>query len=387
MRWINRAIALSALLALSSVAAWAQTPECTEEFKTAKYTEWYNNRQSDQDAAYKAAKEYVAACPTDDSAYATAVKKFIDAYDKLHTNQKLAGDFDAAVKAKNYADQIRLGNQLVAIPANADNPAIYIIMAGAGLGDPNQLTESAKAARKAIGLIEGGKPFVPYQTKDQALAAMNYVIAKSTVKTSATDAIPYFIKAAKYDSDLKKSALLYNELAGAYGEGPVAKLTEDYKKYIGQPESDASKLVLANLNQALDRQIDAYARAAALSTNAADKTAVMATLTELYEFRNKSKDGVDQLVAGILAKPLPDPPTPITTLPTATPGATPVNSGSSGAGAPTNGAPPATSNTSRPTASPASSGNASATGTPAGTPAKPSSTPKPKPRRDNHRRG
>jgi hypothetical protein len=48
--------------------------------------------------------------------------------------------------------------------------------------------------------------------------------------------------------------LLYNELAGAYGGGPVSKLSDDYKKFIGQPESTESKLVLANLNQAIDRQ-------------------------------------------------------------------------------------------------------------------------------------
>ncbi len=395
MKWINRAIALAALLALSTVAAWAQTQECTDEFKTAKYTEWYNNRQSDQDVAYKAANDFLTACPNEpaDGPWAPqlkALKKFKGDYEDLVIKKKLATDFDAAVKNKNYVDQIRVGKQLVAIPSNADNAVIYIIMAGAGLGDPNVMSDSAAAAKKAIDLIEGGKPFAPtYQTKDQALAAMNYVLAKAALKNSPNDAIAYFVKAAKYESDLKKSALLYNELAGAYGEGPVAKLTEDYKKYIGQPESDASKLVLANLNQALDRQIDAYARAAALSTNAADKKAVMETLTELYEFRNKTKEGVDQLVAGILSKPLPEPPTPITTLPTATTTPSPAGSGSpTGGGASSTGAAPTTTNA-KPAGSSPGSGNGSMTGTQTSAPAKPTSTPtpKPKPRRANHRRG
>lgn len=388
MKWINRAIAVTAILTFSAVAAWAQAKECNDEFKSATYSKWYDNRENNQDVAYEAAKEYLTVCPTDDSPYATALKKFKDRYEALKSNQNAAAQFEAAVKAKNYAEQIRLGKQLVAMPNNADNAVIYIIMAGAGLGDPNLLPDSAQAAKKAIELVEGGKPFTPaYHTRDQALAAMNYVIAKATLKTSATDAIPYFIKAAKYDSDLKKNALVYNELAGAYGEGPVAKLTEDYKKYIGQPESNESKLVLANLNQALDRQIDAYARAAALSSNPADKKAVMDTLTELYEFRNKTKDGVDQLVAGVLSKPLPDAPTPITTLPTPAPSPTPVGS----AAPPTAGAsaPPSSSSTvNKPAGSAASSSsntNGSATGTQTSAPAKPTSTPKPKPRRANHR--
>ena len=98
------------------------------------------------------------------------------------------------------------------------------------------------------------------------MAYLNYVIAKNTVKSDPTAAIPYFVKAAKYESDLKKNPLLYNELAAAYGGGPVAKYTEDYKAIVGMGksvDSPESKLVIANLNQAIDRQIDAFARAAA----------------------------------------------------------------------------------------------------------------------------
>jgi tetratricopeptide (TPR) repeat protein len=385
MKWMNRAIALAGLLTLSSVAAWAQTPECTEEFKTTKYTEWFDKRQNDQDAAYKAAKEYLAACPVEGDQYAAALKKFVDAYDKIHGNQKLAADFQTAVSSKNYAEQIRLGKQLAA--SNPDNAVIYIIMAGAGLGDPNQLGEASQAAKKAIELVEGGKPFVPaYQTKDQALAAMNYVIAKSLMKTP-TEAIPYFVKALRFESDLKKSPLVYNELATAYGEGPVDKYAKDYKaaadagKSVDSPEV---KLIVANLNQAIDGQIDAFARAAAVSTVAADKKAIMDVLAAVYKDRNKAEATPDQLntlVAGVLSKPIPDAPTPITTLPASSSSPTPGTPGSSsGSGAPVS-AGTTTSNAAKPASSPATnSGNGAA-----GAPAKPTSTPKPKPRRANHR--
>ena len=390
MKWINRAIAFAALLTLSSVAAWAQTPECTEEFKTAKYTEWFEKRQNDQDGAYKAAKEYVAACPADGDQYAAALKKFIDAYDKLHGNQKLASDFQAAVASKNYAEQIRLGKQLAA--TNPDNAVIYIIMASAGLGDANQLAESSQAAKKAIELIEGGKPFTPaYQTKDQALAAMNYVIAKSMMKTP-TDAIPYFVKALRFESDLKKSPVVYNELATAYGEGPVQKFTTDYgilaqqQKPVDSPEV---KLVVANLNQAFDGQIDAFARAAAVTTVAADKKAIMDVLAAVYKDRNKTDATPEQLntlIASALSKPVPDAPKTITELPaSSTPAgtsATPTN-GSSGS-APTS----STGGGSTSSPKPATTGTAPGSNKPAATgtttPAKPTATPKPR-QRANHR--
>lgn len=391
MKFINRATILAAVLALSAGSAWAQAKECTDDFKTATYSKWYDNRIEKQDVAYEAAKEYLSVCTTEDQ-YSAALKKFVDAYDKSRSGQKLAQDFDNAVKSKNYADQIRFGKQLVAMPAHADNAVIYILMAGAGLADANLLSESTQAAKKAIELIEAGKPVTPaYQTKDQALAGMNYVIAKATIKTSPTDAIPYFIKAAKYESDLKKSPIVYNELATAYGEGPVAKYAKDYQALVEAQksvDSPEAKLVIANLNQALDRQIDAFARAAAASTAPADKEAFKKVLADVYKDRNK-KDPVqtelDTLVASALSKPLPDPPTPITILPTPA-GPAPVGTGAaptggvpSSAGAGTNGAGSAASSTTRP----ASTGTAA----PPTAPAKPTATPKPKPRRANHRRG
>lgn len=391
MKFINRATILAAVLALSAGSAWAQAKECTDDFKTATYSKWYDNRAANQPAAYEAAKEYLEVCPTDESPYATAVRNFKKKYDDELGKSKLAADFDAAVKAKNYAEQNRLGKQLVAMPSYADNAVIYLLMAGAGLGDPNLLSESAQAAKKAIELLEAGKTFDKsgYQTKDQALAAMNYLIAKSTMKTSATDAIPFFIKAAKYQSDLQRSPVVYNELATAYGEGPVAKFTRDYQllveaqKSVDSPET---KLVVANLNQALDRQIDAFARAAAVSTSEADKKAFMDVLAAVYKDRNKkdpAQNELNTMVASALSRPLPDPPTPITTLPTPA-GPAPVGTGAaptgvpSSAGAGTNGAGSAASSTTKP----APTGTAA----PPTAPAKPTATPKPKPRRANHRR-
>jgi hypothetical protein len=166
----------------------------------------------------------------------------------------------------------------------------------------------------------------------------------------------------------------------------VAKLTQDYQPYVGKTETTESKLVLANLNQAMDAQIDALARATALA-DAANKPALMERLTQVYEDRNKKKDGVDQLVAGILAKPLPDPPKPITELPsTPTPGTPPAGtSGASGngtaagsaVGSSTTGSPKPTSTAPTSNIKPA---------TPGTTPAKPTATPTPRPRqRANHR--
>ena len=390
---------MAAVLTVSAIGAWAQTPECTDELKTAKYSEWYDNRKDKQDVAYKAANDFLTACPNEPAdgpwaAQLKALKKFKADYEALNSNKQLADQFQAAVVAKNYADQIRLGKQLVAMPSNADNAVIYIVMASAGLGDANQMTESAQAAKKAIELIEGGKPFTPaYQTKDQALAAMNYVIAKSLIKTP-NDAIPYFVKALRYESDLKKSPVVYNELATAYGEGPIDKLAKDYKALAdaGKPvDSPEIKLVVANLNQAFDAQIDAFARAAAVSTSPADKQAFMKVLGEVYKDRNHADATPDQLntlVASALAKPVPDAPKPITELPagSSTPGATGATGGGSSAGSTAGGTSSGAGSTSpKPTTTaPTTSGSAKPAASGSTTPPKPTPTPKPR-QRANHR--
>ena len=390
MRRMINLLALAAIFGVLAIPAWAQTKECTDEFKSATYSKWYDNRTKDQPAAYEAAKEYLAVCTTDDQ-YSAALKKFKTAFEAATADVTARNQFNEAVQKKNYAEQIRLGKVLLA--AEPDNPAVNIILGVAGLGDPNLLGESAQYAKKAIELVQAGKPFAPLASKDQALAYLNYVVAKSTVKTDPTAAIPYFVKAAKFESDLKKNPLIYNELAAAYGEGPVAKLSEDYKKFVGQPESPESKLALANLNQAIDRQIDAFARAAALSTNPTDKKAVMDVLEGLYKDRNQSTTGLTELVANILSKPLPDLPTPMTSLPTSQSPTTPTNPGStSGTGSTTTAT--GTTKVSN-TGTGGATGTGSTTGTSAGSQAnktgstaKPTPTPTPaKKPRTNYRRG
>ncbi len=353
MKRLSKLFIFAAIVAAFAVPALAQSKDCTDENKGAWYQKFLDNYKGNQKVAYDTAKQYLA-----------------------------CWEFEQ----KKYADQLKFGKQILA--KKPDSAGVYIILGLAGLGDASVLSESAQYAKKAIELIEAGKPFAPVASKDQALAYLNYNIAKATVASSPSDAIPYFVKAAKYDSDLKKNPQVYNELAAAYGAGPVAKLADDYKPFVGKPETTESKLVLANLNQAIDRQIDAFARAAALSTNPTDKKAIMDVLTGLYKDRNKSEAGLNELVANVLSKPLPEMPTPITTLPTtSTPSSgTPTSGGSpgtnGGAGS-SGGAKNGNSSTTGQTKT-----TTSTTGTQTGsTKPSPSPTPRPKQRRSNHRVG
>src|SRR5207302_11256900 len=140
------------------------TQECTDEFKQATYSKWYDNRIEHQDVAYAAAKDYVKVCPADDSAYATAVKKFIEKYEQSTAKGKLGSDFKAAIDKRNYKDIVSIGNQYVV--TDPDNSTAYLWMGVAGLSDASLLNDAVPAAKKAIELVEAGKSFEPYKTKE-----------------------------------------------------------------------------------------------------------------------------------------------------------------------------------------------------------------------------
>ena len=185
--------------------------------------------------------------------------------------------------------------------------------------------------------------------QDEALAFLTYYIALDTLQKDPSAALPLLLKAAKYESSLKKSPVTYDKIATAYEAGPYAKLSDEYQaKFGGKDESPEQKLALENVNQFVDRMIDAYARAVALSGSDANfanpKKAWNETLTDLYKYRNKSEAGLPELIAAVLSKPLPPEPTPLTSLPVSAPAATPASGNGAGSATSTGTATP-TNNT------------------------------------------
>ncbi len=390
-------LAVAVMLAAFATPALAQAKECNDENKAAWYDTFLKNYKGDppqQKIAYDAAKLYLTSCPEDpaDKIADFMKNKFVIPYEKMTAGADVAKQFEDAVKNAKYADQMRLGKLVLA--GDPENVKVYIIMAVAGLNDQALLADSAQYAKKAIEMIEAGKPFAPLfeSNKDKALANLTYVFARATAATSPTEAIPYFLKAARFESEQKKNPQLYLDLADAYEKGPRAKLSDEYKSKIAADgtETADSKLVLVNLNQVVDRQIDAWARAAALASDANTKKAIMDNLTALYKYRNKSETGLNELVAGILAKPIPDVPTPLTSLPTTPSSATPATSGSPGTNGgtqtSTTGGAKTTGATGAQTSGQNKTGSASVTGTGS---AKPAASPSPSNKKppSNHRRG
>jgi hypothetical protein len=244
-------------------------------------------------------------------------------------------------------------------------------------------TESLDFARRAIKAIESGKApakWDPFKSKDDTLAYLYNALGRLTVKNNSPETLTSLIKAAQFEGDVKKDPGIYYLIGASYESGPYAKMSADYKTCCeGKDETPESKLALANINQVVDRMIDAYARAVALAGNdpkfATAKKEWLESLATWYKYRhNQSEAGLNEMIAGVLSKPLPPEPTPLTTLPAAAPTSTTPTSGTTNAAG--NGA-AATTTDATPTATTGAAPSATADSK--------TTTAKPKPR-NNHRR-
>ena len=369
----------------------AQDP-CTTEGKTALYQEILKNLKENQAKAYEDSKKYLA-CPAAaqvDEAQQKIIdylKKFVGKYEEADKKNRYR---QLLYVDKKYPEAYALGKEILA--TEPENLKVLVDLGANGYlvaSNPSLAAESLEYAKKSLQMLDAGKTlddWQPLTSKDFGIAYLNYTVGALSLEKDPSTALKNLLKAAQFETPLKKSPYTYAYIAGAYETGPYAKQSEEYKvKFQGKDETPESKLALANIHQLVDRMIDAYARAVALAATDAKfaqaKTGWNESLTTWYKFRNGDKtDGLDQLVAGVLSKPLPPEPTPLTSLPAgpATPAATPANTGTPQSG-PGNGVGNgSTANTSAPAGAKPGAGNGTAASTAA---PKPAGTPKPdKPR-------
>ncbi|MEP6635701.1 MAG: hypothetical protein ABJB97_03170 [Acidobacteriota bacterium] len=389
MKKIIQLIAVCAVLALLALPAFAHTTiqdPCTPEAKTAMYNEIRTLLQSDQAKAYELAKKWLG-CPqvAGEEQIATYLKGFVGKWEKASRPAQVN---DLVYVKKDYPKAFELGKAILADEPENLKTLIDLAYAGYASKSPAYSADTLAYAQKAIQLIESGKTlpnWSPYKTQDEALGYLYNAIGSLTLPKDINQGLPVLIKAAQFEGNIKKLPTTYAIIAGAYNDGPLTKLVADYESmYKGKDETPESKLAVENINQVMDRRIDALARAVALAGNdpaqAANKKAWMETLSQWYTDRNKSATGLNELIAGVLSKPLPPAPTPITTpTPAATPGAS-TTTGTSTVTAPVT-KPPVTTTT-MPATTPATQPAAAGT-KPVVTP-KPAAA-KPKPKR-NHKR-
>ncbi|MEP6717552.1 MAG: hypothetical protein ABJB21_00335 [bacterium] len=323
-------------------AAASQGP-CTDENKGVWYADFTKFRTTDPIKAAEAGKKYLAACPSEEGPIPTYLKKWIAAYDK----EARRGRFQPLLyNDKKYMEALALGKEILA--EDPENVRVLVDMgwgsylAALALKNESLNNDAVMYAKKAIQLIEANKSpdkWQPFKTREETLAYLYNVVGRQAVKTNPTEALSALIKSVQMETELKQDPRNYYFIGASYESGPYATLSADYKtRFAGKDETPESKLALENINQVVDRMVDAYARAVALAGTDVKyqtlKNEWMEALSTWYKYRhNQSDAGLNEMIASVLSKPLPPLPTPITTLPATTPAGTTPTSGTPGSAA------------------------------------------------------
>ena len=310
-------LALGALLLIPIFSAGSVSiavgQETDDPVKIEIYKKFYDNRNTNTAAAYAAARDYLQRYTKDKDQYVDYLQKWVTAYERDDRKKMLPG----LISDKNWAEAYKVGAKILTDEPNNLRTQIDLGYAGYLAASTKNETYNADAinySRKAIAAIEGGQSpseWAPFKGKDDTLAYLYYALGYLTLKTSPEQSLDSLIKAAQFDSDIKKTASTYYFIAVAYETGPYKTQAAAYQTaYGGKEETPASKAALDKLSVLIDRMIDAYARAIATAgtdpKTEQSRKDWMTQLTNYYKFRHAGSDaGLTEYVAGVLKGPLP----------------------------------------------------------------------------------
>ena len=307
------------LLTLTTLVRGQSNPSMTsrgldndKETLYAQFTDYRRNPNPEQQRfAYPAAKEYLRRFGGNDDAETKEVRRFVVGYERAMRERDLYAAFDS----KNYKKVFELGQPIV--KSDPEHFFVLGIMTEAGYesslsGSTSLNSETADYARRAIQLIEADKASKPdpFKSLEVARGYLNFVLGTLVKDEKPVEAAAAFTKAAKSDSLYRTEPATYVRLGAALLKGEFAQLSAEYNEKFGnKPASAEQNAMLQKITHVVERVIDAYARAVALSTKPEQKEArdkILAQLTTIYKnFHNNSEAGLNELIAGVLSKPLP----------------------------------------------------------------------------------
>jgi len=320
MKLLGKRLSLAVLLALAVLALGARqmvlAQETDDPAKIAIYKRFVDNRLPNPAAAYQAARDYLQKYNKDKDQYTDYLTKWVMFYERDERKRNLP----ILINEKKFAEAYSTGAKILADEPNYLRAQIDLGYAGylaATAKNESFNTTALDYARTAIREIESGKTpsdWAPFKGKDDTLAYLNYAVGYLTLKTTPEQAIDALLKAAQYDSDIRKTPSTYYFLAVAYEAGPYKTISTAYQtEFANKPETPQSKAALEKVNVVMDRIIDAYARAiASAGTDPKMEQSRREWLTQAsnyYKFRHGGSDaGLTEFIASVLQKPVPPKP-------------------------------------------------------------------------------
>jgi len=328
-----------------------------------KFTDNFDKTIPQRKIAVEAAKEYIekyGACP-DDKAQVDYLKNYIPTTEqaiKVAADTEAKGSlftrFNNALKSKNWDEVYASGKEIIAVEGDSViGNDVTLVLGSIGLDESYKNNDkynadTVKYAQMAIEKLESGKQFKDFgvaagevnysyknvkftDTKNNALGWMNFTIGyiKYFRDKNKKEALPYLYKASQLNSFVKSKPEIYAAI-GQYYLDEVVRLENERTEKLkasSNADTDETKAIFAMQKGYADRGIDAFARAYKLvGTTPAEKAyrdSIYAKLKGAYEFRNNGKAaGMEEFIASVTAKPMPNPTTEVTPVIEAAPATT-----------------------------------------------------------------
>jgi hypothetical protein len=351
-RFLNAGALTVAILALGAVSGFGQDACGDVDGQNALYTKFTENFQKktapDLRIAADSAKGFLekyGECPSvkEQADYMRPwVPKLEENIKKIEEGAVMGAlftRFDNAIKNDNAAELYTAGKEILAKQPQNYNIIVPMGIVGWDLAAKNNNAHAEDALRFAKMGLEGIKSGTAKAKKEGTYGALKYEFPKDQAINELTYAVGYLTYYYKKD---KKGALpYYYELAqsGRYKDEPrifatignyyvdeAAPIIEEITKLVQQltaatdeaAKADLEKQVKAKIgmfNGYAERAMDALGRAYTKATKPADKTlkdSVYKQVQALYERRFEKKEGLDTYIASTVAKPMPNPTTPVT---------------------------------------------------------------------------
>lgn len=352
-RYANLSLLLAALLALGVVGGMAQNP-CEDAEGLTKLGDSVREkfpvktiagRRAFLDAGKQFLEKYAACEPGKE--LGEWLKVQVPKNEKILAQQiidedkaRLAGQFDGALKAKNWEVVYSSGKEILSKYAD-DFRAAELVLGSIGYDEMldrqnhKYNDETMRFAKQALADLEAGKEFKPgfgvapfvYQDRNDSIAWMNLTIGSiyQIGQKNKTAALPYLYRATQATgSAVSKNPNPY-EFIGSYYFDELNKLVDKIKTAAAsQNEADPPevaekkvediKALVALSNGTAERAMDAFSRAYSLADpkKAAEYRAKMKqNVADAYKLRFAKDEGVDAWIASAVAKPFVNPQTPV----------------------------------------------------------------------------
>lgn len=354
-RFLSTGVLSAAIVAVGAVAGFGQdTPAATPNANCAdidghnalytKFTAVYGKKTGPEvESAVAIGKEYLEKFGSCEAfkEQVDFVKPHVARLEALDKRNKMVARYDAAVKADDPAQIVSAGKEFTSL--EPDNINLLVPMA---LSSSYKSTkennykysdDAIRYATTALGKIKSGWVFTKKDdkgtpvigvfqysyTKDAAIGELTYALAYNNYygKKDKKTALPLYYELSQmpaYKSDPRVYGTIgdyYIEEGAPIGD-EIAKLIADIKSATDEKvkaDLDAKvKERIAMFNGYTERALDAYSRAYNVSKAGPYKDSLYKVMQGLYKRRFDKETGLDAYVSTTIAKPFPNPTTPVT---------------------------------------------------------------------------